>query len=214
MSKSNNSEGGFIGKIGGAVVYQSKGQWVKRSIGIITKPPTIAQLACREKMRLVSACLKPVKDLLAIGYELSQHASGMAAYNLACRYNLTHAITGEYPELRIDYAKVLFAEGSMPVVTGCKAEVSDNGIRFSWDKTEDSKLTRWNDQLMLIAYLPDEQDAKYLICAAARKDGEAFLPLPKYKTPVVLETYLAFVSANKKLTSNSVYTGQLNWSKK
>jgi hypothetical protein len=38
--------------------------------------------------------------------------------------------------------------------------------------------------------------------------------LPKYRTPVVLETYLSFVSANQKLTSNSVYTGQLNWSKK
>jgi hypothetical protein len=214
MSKSNNSEGGFIGKIGGTVVYQSSGQWVKRSIGLITKPPTIAQLACREKMRLVSSCLKPVKDLLPIGFERSQHVSGMAAYNLACKYNLSHAITGEYPELRIDYGKVLFAEGTMPVVTGCKAELSDKGIRFSWDKTEDSKLTRWNDQVTVIAYFPDELDAKFQICAAARKDGEALLQLPKYRTPVVIQTYLSFVSANKKLTSNSAYTGQLLWSGK
>jgi len=214
MSKSNNSEGGFIGKIGGSVVYKSKGQWIKRSIGIITKPPTIPQLACREKMRLVTSCLKPVKDLLPVGFKVPRNAIGITPYNLACRYNLNHAITGEYPELRIDYTKVLFAEGTMPVVTGCKAELSDKGIRFSWDKTEDSKLSRWNDQVMLIAYLPDELDAKFQISAAARKDGEAFLRLPKYRTPVVLETYLSFVSANQKLTSNSVYTGQLNWSKK
>jgi hypothetical protein len=214
MSKSNNSEGGFIGKIGGTVVYQSNGQWVKRSIGVITKPPTIAQLACREKMRLVTACLKPVKALLPSGFIVPKNAKGITAYNLACRYNLNHAVTGEYPEMQIDYAKVLFAEGAMPVVTGCKAEISDKGIRFSWGKVEDSKLIRWNDQVMLIAYLPDELDAKFQICAAARKEGEAFLPLPKYRTPVVLETYLSFVSANHKLTSNSIYTGQLNWSNK
>jgi hypothetical protein len=137
----------------------------------------------------------------------------MAAYNLACKYNLSHAITGEYPELQIDFAKVLFAEGAMPVVTGCKAELDSKGIRFSWDKAEDSKLIRWNDQVMMIAYLPDKLDARFQICVATRNQGEAFLPLPKYKTPVVLQTYLSFVSVNQKLTSNSVYTGQLYWTK-
>jgi hypothetical protein len=145
--------------------------------------------------------------------ERSQHVSGMAAYNLACKYNLSHAITGEYPELQIDFAKVLFAEGAMPVVTGCKAELDSKGIRFSWDKAEDSKLIRWNDQVMMIAYLPDKLDARFQICVATRNQGEAFLPLPKYKTPVVLQTYLSFVSVNQKLTSNSVYTGQLYWTK-
>jgi hypothetical protein len=214
MSKSNSSEGGFTGKMSGTVVYKLNNKWVKRSIGLVTKPPTTAQLACREKMRLVNTCLKPVKDLLRVGFEISQHSKEISAYHLACSYNLSHAITGDYPKLRIDYTKVLFAEGSMPIVTGCKAELNSKGIRFSWDVTEDSRLTRWNDQVLVIAYLPEEMDARFQICVAARKEGEAFLPLPRYRTPVVLETYLSFVSANKKLTSNSAYTGQLIWSKK
>jgi len=211
MSKSNKSEGGFTGKMGGTVVYKLNGQWVKRTIGTITKPPSIAQLACREKMRLVTACLKPVKDLLPVGFKIPRHAKAVTPYNLACRYNLNHAVTGQYPELRIEYAKVLFAEGTIPVVTGCKAELSSKGGRYSWDKTEDSKLERSNDQVMVIACLPGEMDAKFQICAGTRNHGEVLLPLPKYKTPVVLETYLAFISANQKLTSNSFYTGQLIW---
>jgi len=120
MSKSNNSEGGFIGKIGGSVVYKSKGQWIKRSIGIITKPPTIPQLACREKMRLVTSCLKPVKDLLPVGFKVPRNAIGITPYNLACRYNLNHAITGEYPELRIDYTKFYLLKVPCLLLQGVK----------------------------------------------------------------------------------------------
>lgn len=211
MSKSNNSEGGFIGKVGGTVVYQCNGQWIRRTIGVTTKLPTPAQLACREKMRMVTACLKPLKDILSLGFKVPKRAKGITAYNLACRYNLSYGVTGVYPELQMDYGNVLFAEGTMPLVLDCKAELNSMGVKFSWQQTDDSRLIHWNDQVVIIAYMPDEKDARYKICAAIRHQGEAVLKLPKYKTPVVLETYLFFVSADQKLVSNSAYTGQLIW---
>jgi hypothetical protein len=214
MSKSNNAEGGFTGKVGGTVIYKSNGQWVKRSVGKNTKPPTSAQLACREKVRLVTQLLKPVKEYISIGFTPTAKMKGLTYYNLASRYNLNNAIMGTYPDLTIDFTKVSFSNGTIPPTPGCRAELTDKGIRFGWDQMENTKLIRWNDQVMVMAYLPDEKDARYHICAGIRSQGEAFLNLPKYEHPVVVETYLTFLSASQKIISNCAYTGQLMWSAK
>lgn len=202
---------GYTGKVGDTVVYALNGQWVKRTIGKIKKPATDLQLACRQRTKICNDFLNPVLDYIEIGFKAKADAVRKNGHNLATSYNRLNAIIGDYPEQRMDFKKVLFSEGNMPVTAGLNARLTNYGVEFSWQVEEDSKGIRWNDQVMLMAYMPEEKDAIYQINGLRRSVGRDVLKIPRYEEPVILETYISFISANHKMVSNSVYTGQFLW---
>jgi len=64
---------------------------------------------------------------------------------------------------------------------------------------------------MLLAYEPESINATFSIYAGQRAEGETDLSIRKRKTPVILETYISFISLNRKTISDSIYTGQVIW---
>lgn len=211
MAVSKNGKNGMRGKVGNVVTYQLNGQWVARSIGTITKAPTEAQLNCRERMRLINLLLAPVKEFINVGFIKGRQTKALSSHNLAYRYNLAHALKGEYPNLQIDYPSVRFTAGEMPTVSEVAVGQTAEGIVFRWQLDEDSKLVRWNDQAMLMAYMPDEGDAVFQIGGNRRNEGQGLLKIPKYQKTMILETYLSFISADHRHRCNSIYTGRIIW---
>jgi hypothetical protein len=211
MGVSKKRKNGFVGKVGKTVEYDLNGQRVKRSVGYSNKPPTIAQIAARARMQLINDLHKPVKEILAMGFKITRSTRIMNANNLAMRYNLAHAVTGEYPDYGIDYSKVLLAQGSIPLVKVTAEKQPGKGILFRWESAEETRLVRKNDQVMIVAYAPAEKDAVYQICACMRKVGEIVLKIPTYDEPVSFETYIFFTSASQKIASASTYTGRIIW---
>lgn len=212
MSKlTGKGDDGFRGKNGNYVVYDLNGMIVKRSIGTSTNPFTEKQKANYQITSLVCALLKPVKDFIEISFDLKIKKAGNSQYNLASSYNRLNAIKGVYPDQSIDFTKVLFSKGNMPVTADAKATLTADGLEFTWNTVADAFGFKATDRVMLMAYFPEKEFAVYLAGGNARPKGIDQLVLPLSRKPVVVETYLSFISVNHKSVANSVYTGQFIW---
>jgi hypothetical protein len=204
------SNRGFIGRVGNTVTYLLNGQIVKRTIGKSSKEATIPQLSARQKTKIITGFLNPVKEFINIGFEFEARlVQKQSAYNIATSYNWLNALTGEYPDQKVDFSKVLLSRGKMPATNHIDVNVVDNKITFKWDETILNEGTKGSDRVMLLAYLPKENHAISLIGGAERLEGSEHLVVPECYEGVHMETYVSFISADYKSISNSVYTGQV-----
>jgi len=211
MATSRKGKSEFKGKIGNTVTYELNGQTVKRTIGKNTKEPTKLQLAVRSAVALVADLLRPVKGFIRTGFALEVKNTLLNANNKATSINLLNAVKGVYPDQYIDYSKAIFSWGKMPVNTEIDVSVTDTGLDFAWDPAFLLKGMHPNDRVLLIAYCPEKKYAFYETDGARRKQGKEHLPLMKYHEKVTVHTYLAFIAANKKSISTTIYTGEFLW---
>ncbi|WP_052496237.1 DUF6266 family protein [Pedobacter lusitanus] len=204
-----NLNRGFIGKVGNTVTYVLNGQVVKRTIGLCLKEPTINQLAVRQQTRIIAEFLNPVKEYINTGFELVALNTIKNQHNLAASYNRLNAITGTYPDQHIDFSRVLFSRGKLPVTRNINVKLTGNRLDFKWDATCMTEKMKSSDRVMLLAYLPDQKYAVYLAGGEERLEGAGHLIIPGYVKGMLLETYVSFIAADRKSISDSVYTGQI-----
>lgn len=202
---------GLTGRKGNVVSYLLNGEYIERTIGVTTKPPTELQLVGRRKMTMVNDLLKPVRDFIEIGFSLQKKDPFDNCHNLAKSYSMLHAIKGVYPDQQIDYDLVLFSQGNLGVNKEAQARVVENGLEFSWDPELLIKGSMANDQVMTLAYCPEKETAFFQTAGARRDSGKDFLEVEAFHQPVILETYLCFVAADRKSISNSYHIGQLKF---
>lgn len=202
---------GVSGKLGEYVCYQLDNQTVLRTIGKSNKPPTVKQLVFRKSAILMKELLHPVKSLIKIGFSRVSTGNGNNAYNCAYTYNIKHAITGTYPDLKIDFGKVLFTKGEMPVCIDQRVTKTLIGLTFSWAREENLPGTHWSDHAVMIAYVPSLNQSIYFFGGTRRHQGTDHLPLKHIKQGHTVQTYLAFISDDHKNISDSVFTGQFFW---
>ena len=211
MSKLKGIDDGFRGKIGDYSVYKLNGYIVKRRVGVRTKPFSEKQLTYQQITVLVNSLLKKVKDFIDIGYVTEAAKVKLYPYNTASSYNRQHAIAGVYPAQYIDFNKVLFSKGDMPLTENVNVRLTGDGLEFTWNPDTAVPGLQASDQVMLMAYFPEKKYGVYVANGVRRPKGIEQLELPLSRKPVVVETYLAFISVNHKSVSNSIYTGQLIW---
>jgi hypothetical protein len=202
------SNRGFIGRVGNTVTYLLNGQIVKRKIGKNSKEPTIAQLSIRQRTKIITQFLNPVKEYINMGFEFEARlVQKKNPHNIATSYNWLNAVTGIYPDQKIDFSKVLLSRGKIPVTNSIDVKFADNRITFKWDETIINERMKGTDRVILLAYLPQENRAISLIGGAERLEGAEHLIIPECNEGVHMETYVSFVSADYKNISNSVYCG-------
>lgn len=211
MKKRKKRIPGLTGRKGNIVSYVLNGEYVQRTIGVTTKAPTASQLVCRSQMTIVNELLKPVKEFIEIGFSLQKKGAHDNSHNLAKSYNKLNAISGEYPNQKVDFDLVLFSQGNLPVNPEAQAKVVENGLQFSWNPEPTEKGMSANDQVMMLAYCPEKESAFFQTAGARRDRAEDFLEVTAYHQEVMLEVYLCFVSADRKRISNSVHIGQLKF---
>src|SRR5690606_38879109 len=74
------------------------------------KAPTQRQLEARARLGLAMSFLKPLKAIIYRGFLAEPSArTKITAMNAAASHMLNNAITGEFPDLQIDPAKVRLA---------------------------------------------------------------------------------------------------------
>ncbi len=199
--------GAVTGKIGNLVYYVRNGENVVRRKGRVLKPASIGQLRVRMEMKVTVAFLKPVLEFMTYGFELEARGTTKNAYNLAVRYNKMNALMGVYPEIEVDYAKVLLTDGNMDMAQNTEVEVQESGFCFTW-QCIDMVWPRENDQVMLMAYFPSIKRAVYLLAGAKRKTGKQVLAIPADMAGLTAELYISFVSEDRKRMAKSLYAGQ------
>jgi len=201
----------YKGKRGKTVTYELNGQEVQRTIGVRTTPPTISDLARREKMTIVNNLHQPVKEFLRTGYKIQGKRKRKTAYAMAVSYNITQAIAGTYPEFEIDFDKVLFSQGDLPVSEDVQVEVRETGLAFTWNPGLLKKGMKSNDSVLMLAYCAEKESAFFEVNGNRRSFGNDFLEVTAYHQQMTLEVYVAFESAEGKSISNSFHVGQVRF---
>lgn len=170
--------GGFQGKVGTVVGSTWKGQSVMRSVAASVKNPnTPAQQAQRMRFGLAGSVVYANMDLIRVGYRALTR--DMTAANAAMSEVLSQAITGEYPDIVLDYAKVRLSKGKLEMLQGFSAAVAAPGqLTLRWEPAVTSNAGMPGD--LVHAGLFDAESGKaipFLNCAK-RQDGQAVLQIP------------------------------------
>ncbi|HWW40453.1 DUF6266 family protein [Pedobacter sp.] len=198
---------GIVGTVVGAIW---KGIHYMRSLPDVSpdRKPTPAQLNQQLKFSTVMEFLKPLKLLLEIGYQA--FTDGISPFNAACSYHLKYAVMGTAPDYLINPVKVVFSVGDLEepqdpgVTTGGAAKVL-----FDWGALVDTDHGDATDKATFMVYNPTLLKYVTLRNAVARTALSFSLQLPAAWIGHDVHCYMAFVSLDGKLVSNSVYSGVL-----
>ena len=206
----NGLFGGFHGKIGNLVGYMLKGKYVIRTIGKSKKPLTPARLANCEKMKVVNEILKPSIHAIRAGFRLAVAGTDKNEYNEAVSYNKKNALQGEYPNISLDYSKVLMSMGRLPVAVN--PSISQNGIEitFNWEVSASPASEYHTDRTMLVIYFPDIKETCCQLVGAKRIEGKDVIVIGPEHVDQRMEAYITFIKDNGKQISDSAHAGSLN----
>ena len=207
----NNGIGGnFIGKSGNMVFYMLNGKNVGRRIGENLNPPTQKQLSCRQQIALVAELLNPIKELVKIGYQSVAITANRHPYVLATSFHKNSAIRGTYPEQCLDFSQLQFSTGNLRTAQSISVTYEDDQILFEWTNRSEMTYAESRDQVMLLAYYPEINVATYTLYGNERRAGHDILAISPDFESGRIETYMAFISADRKNVSDSIYTGQFS----
>lgn len=211
MSVSRNGMHGWpSGKLGNMVSYMLKGQLVHRTIGK-QKKPSLKQKANHQSMAVITRFLGHFKDYLNNGFELESRGTIRNQHNLAVSCNKKNALQGEYPNIRIDYAKVQLSSGSLGRPKDIRMDKVEGGLQISWDPLYGSGIgSHYDDCLQLGIYFPKSRTQKLEMNFSKRNMGTAFLPLYEEDLEAPMEVYLFLSAANHDSVSDTVYLGNVN----
>ena len=202
--------GVFTGSIGPVVGSSWKGiPYVKTKPRKTdrSKPRTEGRMANEEKFKFGNNWLKPFHKFITIGF--ANLAIRKTEISAAFSYHFKHAITGVFPDLDIDYTKVMVSMGPLPQLTGASIEfVAANTVKLSWPLNTE-RYAEHDDQVMLVLYNKEIQFADGFIGGIKRNAGECSYKIHSKLYGKPLEVYAGLFSINRKLISDSIYLGQI-----
>jgi hypothetical protein len=133
----------------------------------------------------------------------------MTGYNRALQYVLKNAITGTNPNYTINYSMALISQGDLPEEPDAKAVAATSAVTFIWTySTSNVGLSQPTDKAILLVYCEALKRSVYTMNGADRSAGTATLNVPNFKGQVV-QTWISFISADKKEIATSLFTGQV-----
>lgn len=172
-----------------------------------TNPPTEKQLIQRAKFGMVMHFLSPVSVLLNESYrKINRKKAGM---QVAAKQIFAEAITGEYPQLKIDFSRVRLIRGNLasPHFTLMKATGTAQ-LNFNW--RADMQFNGSSaDELLVLIYCSSVSDFWYTPDLRIRRSEEACsIQIPPAFVGHELQVWLAFRSENHRSYSGSLYMGK------
>jgi hypothetical protein len=137
------------------------------------------------------------------------YAVKMTGFNNALSYNLKNAIIGIYQDYTIDYSKVLVSRGDLPNAQNPTVTAAANSLlNFAWVDNTGTGNAKATDLTILAVYCESTNQCLYVLGGTARSTGADALDASYFKGKVV-ETYIGFMSSDKREIASSAYTGQV-----
>ncbi len=200
------------------VGYMWKGKAVIRS-----RPPrkrsgsSPLQKQQQEKFVLMHKFLKPLLSILNVTY--NNLAIQMTGFNKAFSYNVKNAITGDYPDLKIDYSMVLLGRGDLPNVMMPVSVISKEGkLVFNWTDNSRKGKAKAFDKVFVAVYCEENGKWEYGLNLATRSAGTCSIDIKDFAddikdfTEKEVHSYIGFISEDGKDVTNSLYLGMIKYS--
>ncbi|MDG1422707.1 MAG: DUF6266 family protein [Flavobacteriaceae bacterium] len=199
--------GGLSGKVGNVIGGSWKGiDYLRIKPSSVANPRTEGQVNQRNKFTATISFLQPNKDFLNIGFKA--FAVKKTAFNAAMSYTLGNAITGTAPDFTIDYSEALLSKGNLssPLNPVKDLTVAEQ-VSFTWDDNSVDGNANATDKAMLLVYNPIKKESISILNGNSRSSMSQTLTIPASYTGDTVEVFMAFVSEDGKIVSNSVYLG-------
>ncbi|ACU04042.1 DUF6266 family protein [Pedobacter heparinus] len=204
----NGINGAISGKIGNVVGATCRGIAYLRSLPETTKGPTQKQINQRLKFALVMGWLKPLLNIINIGYQIL--TGDKTPMNRAVSYHLREAVTGDAPDYGLDFKKAIFSRGELLASWILEVLCLVNAVlRIKWGNGPASVFSNDSDKASFIIYNPAKEAFVTFTNAAARADRHAVLQLPEDFAGDVVHAWQHFVNVEGNAVSTSVYLGAL-----
>lgn len=205
----NGINGAFSGKVGTVIGASNRGVDYMRSLPQPSKkPPTQAQKNQRLKMSIISGWLRPLLDVINIGY---QNFNGVITPMNACvSYHLKNALMTPETTCEIDYSKAIFSRGELLISTVLEITPMPECLLFiKWENASPSLFCADNDQANFIFYNPEKQQYLTFENIANRSAKEASLKMPENFAGDTLYGWMHFVGPGMEMVSTTVYLGDV-----
>ncbi|MDB5019013.1 MAG: hypothetical protein JWQ28_140 [Pedobacter sp.] len=202
--------GPVSGKVGNLVFYVSKGKACIRTAGTRLAPLTPAELINTNKMAVLMSFFKHVKPFIKLGFAEGLAHSNYNYHNAATSYNKKNALALINGKVELAYNRIRLSNGTGLEAEQALVKLVGNELHFSWKHQEENDWDTGSDQVMIMAFFPDENLAIYEVAGAKRKAGFDILPLHASLVGKRMELYIAFIAQDRQRVSNSLYLGRLN----
>lgn len=199
---------GKLGSVVGAVWKQTaylRTMPTERKAGLKATP---AQIASREKFKFVNEWLAPFYAYVTVGFR--NYAKDKTEINTAFSKNYRQATVGVYPDLSIDYEKVVLAKGNLPGLYSVEVELAQPDLlKLNWKQNHNDDSST-DDQVMLVVYNRELKIVDGFIGGCNRANLQCSLTLNPKLIGKSLDVYVSVVSLNGKRVANSEYLGKVN----
>jgi hypothetical protein len=209
--------GGVSGKVGNVVGGSWKGIDYLRSLPAeVQNTNTILQQNQRAKFRVLIEFLRPMKELIRIGFK--PQAGRMTAFNAAMSYNYHHALAGDLDTgFAVAFSEARLALGELEPIMGLTAESAEAAkLNLGWDDNSAAAGAASTDILYVAVYNPLKNHAVVRINAAVRADGAVVLELPASYSGDTVQVYTGFIAAEvlvgtatRERIAESTYAGAI-----
>ncbi|HKG07900.1 MAG TPA: DUF6266 family protein [Pedobacter sp.] len=202
----NGINGPLSGKVGPVVATSWRGVKVLRAAPTATDEMTEGQRIQRLKFKLVAEWLRPLRDLIWLGFKL--FTGSKTPMNGCVGYHLKHAVSVGGTDCQIDFPKAIFSRGEL-VVSLIRELVSAAGalLNIKWDSALPSVLNSEDDEATFIVYSPKKKKFATFSRVAKRADGAIDLKLPAGFAGDEVHCYMQYVSADSSNVSTTIYAG-------
>lgn len=200
--------GPISGKVGNMIfVTRNDKCYVKSLPRPCSKPATFKQVAQRSRFALAMGFVTPLKSFLKDSYSIIK--PGLSPMNAAVKQILSDAITGEYPNEKIDYSKVILTKGSLSPLynVGIRLSKPDH-LKIDWTVEANPHNSFCNDKLVVLLYC--ESIGEFWFdpgLGIYRADGYCSVQVPPVFVGRETQVWLTFRSQECRMYSKSFYAG-------
>jgi hypothetical protein len=201
--------GPIIGKIGSVTGYRRNGvNIIRSSAGRKDKVVTPLRSSQRQKIKVCNEFTRAFSRSGFFAKTFPGYDTG-TGYNRATSAIMNLAITGFYPDVALDYPKVLISKGPLPGAEDPAAFLAQTDtIRFTWTDNSWKGTAKPNDKVIVAAYFLTRKQAVFSIGDAVRSKGEVSLFVGN-RPGEICETWIGFLSHDEKDAANSAYCGRI-----
>lgn len=171
------------------------------------RPRTPAQLANEQRFKFIQQWLVPFYPFIMVGFK--NKAVDRTEINAAYAANHKTVFSGLWPDLSIDYSKVLLSDGTLPGLhSPVLSRIDTDTVKLDW-KNLPSYQAAYDDQLMLVLYCPELQMADGFIGGIKRNALTCTFQFVKELEGKMLEVYVGVTSSDRKRIATSIYLGKI-----
>lgn len=174
----------------------------------VSNPNTTPQKITRTKFTLLCKFFATLDTICTFGFKASK---GNGTWlSRAIKVNFKDGVDGTFPNLTLNYSKIIISEGSVDLPYGINAQVQGTDLSISWTDNSGIGNALETDKVMFAIYNPTKKQSIVVSDAADRSTRQATYSLPTAWVSDSVEGYLAVRRAEGEECSMTYYLGSFN----